>query len=154
MGLDRFIHAQDEILGDVRREIVHGEKRTHWMWFVFPQVAGLGSSPAARHYAISGLAEAKRYLGHPQLGNRLAEMTQLMLGWAGRRSAFAILGQTDAVKFCSSMTLFEVAALKGDGGISQSADRFGHALDAFCQGRRDHRTLQLLNVSSAPARAA
>ncbi|WP_404480064.1 DUF1810 domain-containing protein [Novosphingobium sp. BL-52-GroH] len=144
MHLDRFVAAQDGLFDEVRAELVEGEKRSHWMWFVFPQVAGLGSSQMALRYAIEGLGEARRYLAHPVLGARLAECTQLMLGWAGRRSAFAILGPVDALKFCSSMTLFELAALEGG-----DADRFSHALDAFCQGRRDERTLALLDLIPA-----
>lgn len=141
--LERFVAAQDAIFADVRAELVEGEKRTHWMWFVFPQVAGLGSSPTARTFAIEGLAEAVGYLAHPILGARLAEATRLMLGWARRRSAIAVLGPIDALKFCSSMTLFEVAALTTDA----DAEAFSHALDAFCQGRRDERTLHLLNLT-------
>ncbi|MEE4454493.1 DUF1810 domain-containing protein [Novosphingobium resinovorum] len=145
-NLDRFVAAQDEVFDAVRAELVHGEKRTHWMWFVFPQVGGLGTSEMARRYAIEGLAEAEAYLAHPVLGARLAEATQLMLGWAGRRTAFAILGQVDAMKFCSSMTLFELAALGRPG-----AERFAHALDAFCQGRRDEHTPHLLKVGATRA---
>lgn len=148
MDLQRFVTAQDEVFPQVRAELVSGEKRSHWMWFIFPQIAGLGTSAMARRYAVDGLGEARRYLAHPVLGPRLAEVTQLMLGWAGRRSAFAILGPMDAVKFCSSMSLFELAALER----SREADRFGHALDAFCQGRRDDRTIAMLNyVYARPA---
>lgn len=143
MDLERFVTAQDAIFGEVRAELAHGEKRTHWMWFVFPQVAGLGSSPMARRYAVETLDEARRYLRHPVLRQRLDETTRLMLGWAGRRSATGILGAVDAMKFASSMTLFELAAMGTDG-----AGQFAHALDAFCQGRRDERTLQLLHLTS------
>jgi uncharacterized protein (DUF1810 family) len=144
--LARFVLAQDEVYPQVRAELVLGEKRSHWMWFVFPQLAGLGTSPLARTYAVENLGEARRYLAHPVLGQRLAECTQLMLGWAGRRSAVAILGTIDALKFCSCMTLFELAALEDANG----AERFSHALDGFCQGRRDERTLQLLSPPSNP----
>jgi uncharacterized protein (DUF1810 family) len=144
--LRRFLVAQDDVFSEVRTQLVQGEKQSHWMWFVFPQLAGLGTSPLARTYALAGLEEARRYLSHPVLGARLAECTQLMLGWAGRRSAVAILGTIDALKFCSSMTLFELAALDS----SCEADRFSHALDAFCQGRRDERTLQLLGTAGSP----
>lgn len=105
------------------------------MWYIFPQVAGLGVSEMARRYAISDLREARAYLAHPQLGPRLLQSTDAMLGWAGRRSAEAILGTIDALKFASSMTLFETV-----GGN----DRFAQAHDAFYSGRRDGRTLQLL----------
>lgn len=140
LDLQRFVDAQDPMFEQVRAELVAGAKRSHWIWFVFPQVSGLGSSPMAQRYAIGGLGEARRYLAHPVLGARLAECTQLMLGWAGRRSAVTILGPVDAMKFCSAMTLFELAALDG----SSEAGRFSHALDAFCQGRRDERTLHYL----------
>ncbi|EJL24019.1 DUF1810 domain-containing protein [Novosphingobium sp. AP12] len=144
--LDRFVLAQDEVYAQVRAELVLGEKRSHWMWFVFPQLAGLGTSPLARTYAVRSLEEARSYLAHPVLGPRLAECTQLMLGWAGSRSAVAILGTIDAIKFCSCMTLFELAALDNGNG----AERFSHALDNFCQGRRDERTLQLMPATSNP----
>ncbi|MYL98608.1 DUF1810 family protein [Novosphingobium sp. FGD1] len=140
--LERFVAAQNVVLDDVRKELARGEKRSHWMWFVFPQVAGLGLSSTAQFYAIQDLAEAGRYLAHPVLGRRLAECTQLMLDWAPRRSASAILGTVDALKFCSSMTLFKVAA-QDTGGDSEV---FGRALEAFCQGPRDERTLQLLRT--------
>lgn len=113
-----------------------GAKHSHWMWFVFPQIAGLGRSPTARLYAIAGLAEARAYLAHPVLGSRLLECTEAMLGWAGRRSAEAILGSIDALKFKSSMTLFEAAA--------EEPARFAAALDAFCAGERDAATLARL----------
>ena len=105
------------------------------MWFVFPQLAGLGSSEMARRYAIANLGEARAYLAHPILGPRLAESADAMLHWTGRRSAEAILGPVDALKFASSMTLFEAAG----GG-----DRYARTLDAFSAGHRDGRTLELL----------
>jgi uncharacterized protein (DUF1810 family) len=106
------------------------------MWFVFPQIGGLGFSDMARRYAIADLDEARAYLAHPILGPRLAEFTDTILRWDGRRSAEAILGSVDALKFASSMTLFEAA-----GGGS----RYARALDAFYCGQRDGRTLQLLS---------
>lgn len=136
--LDRFVAAQEAVLAQVRAELTHGEKRSHWMWFVFPQIAGLGTSTTAQHYALDGLDEARLYLDHPILGPRLVECTRIMLGWAGRRSAAAILGTVDALKFCSSMTLFELAAEGAD------AAEFSHALDAFYQGKRDDRTRRLV----------
>ncbi|MFC0204512.1 DUF1810 domain-containing protein [Novosphingobium soli] len=146
-GLDRFVAAQDAVYRQVRAELARGEKQSHWMWFFFPQLAGLGTSPMAQRYAIGSLPEARAYLRHRILGRRLAETTQMMLGWAGRRSAVAILGPVDALKFCSSMTLFELAAT----GEGDRLDPYGHALDAFCQGRRDERTLQLLDLASVHA---
>lgn len=142
--LARFLVAQEAVLAAVRSELAHGEKRSHWMWFIFPQVAGLGTSPMARSYAIESLDEARAYLAHPTLGERLVECTRLVLGWAGRRSATAILGSVDAMKFRSSMTLFELAAGSG----SKEAGLFAQALDTFYEGRRDGRTLGLLGLSA------
>lgn len=140
--LQRFLDAQRGTYLRALNEIRSGHKQSHWIWFVFPQLAGLGRSPTSRHYAIESLGEAREYLAHSLLGARLIESVQAMLGWAGKRGALAILGPTDALKFCSSMTLFEFAAL--DQGESQV---FGHAVDAFCQGRRDEQTLRLLHLA-------
>ncbi|WP_395328597.1 DUF1810 domain-containing protein [Novosphingobium sp. BL-8H] len=133
--LQRFIDAQAAIYPQVVAELENGAKSSHWMWFVFPQVAGLGLSPTAQLYAIAGLVEARAYLAHAVLGARLDECTDTMLGWAGERSAVAILGGVDALKFRSSMTLFEAAG----GG-----PRFSRALDAFYDAERDARTLDLI----------
>jgi len=133
--LNRFVAAQEAIYDRALTELKAGEKHNHWMWFVFPQIAGLGRSETARYYAIADLAEAQAYLAHPLLGARLSECTAAMLGWAGKREAAAILGEVDAVKFASSMTLFEAAG---------SDSRFGRALDVFCGGDRDQATLDLL----------
>ncbi len=135
--LARFIEAQLGVYPRALAELRAGAKRTHWMWFVFPQISGLGLSATARFFGIAGLAEAAAYLAHPVLGPRLAEATEAMLGWAGRRSAPAILGPIDALKFRSSMTLFEAT-----GGPAL----FARALDAFCDGRRDEATLELLRA--------
>lgn len=134
-GLDRFVTAQRGIYDQALRELRAGNKQSHWMWFIFPQLTGLGRSATARLYGIAGLEEAWGYLADPVLGPRLAECTDAMLGWAGKRGAVEILGHVDALKFASSMTLFEAAA----GG-----DRFGHALDIFYSGERDGQTLSLL----------
>ena len=133
--LERYVRAQDPVIAQVLSELRNGEKRSHWMWFVFPQIAGLGLSETARFYALSGLAEARAYLAHPVLGSRLAECTAAMLGWAGKRDLVFILGPIDALKFASSMTLFEAAG----GG-----DLFTRAIAAFCDGLRDNKTLALL----------
>lgn len=134
--LHRFVRAQAGIYPRALAELRAGAKETHWMWFVFPQVLGLGNSRNARLYAIGGLAEARAYAAHDLLGPRLIECTEAMLGWAGRRSALEILGVIDALKFESSMTLFE-AACPGE-------PRFGKALEAFYAGRRDQATLDKL----------
>ena len=106
------------------------------MWFVFPQIAGLGRSSTAQFYALADRAEAVGYSRHPLLGPRLAECTDAMLGWAGRRSAERILGVVDALKFRSSMTLFEACA--------HAPAPFAAALDAFYAGERDAATLERL----------
>lgn len=138
--LDRFAAAQQHVYAQVLAELKSGRKLGHWMWFIFPQAAGLGTSEMSRRYAIHGIDEAWSYLAHPLLGPRIAECTDIMLGWAGRRSAQAILGAIDAVKFRSSMTLFD--AVRG-------SDRFGIAIDRFFNGRRDGDTLAFLAAIDA-----
>jgi uncharacterized protein (DUF1810 family) len=133
--LERFVAAQDPVWPRVTAELAAGAKRSHWMWYVFPQVAGLGSSPMSARYAIASRAEAAALLAHPVLGPRLREATRLMLGHAGA-PATAILGGIDAVKFRSSMTLFAEAA--------PDEPLFRQALAAFCDGEPDPRTLELL----------
>ncbi len=105
--LERFVRAQDEGGTHARalQELRQGRKRTHWMWFVFPQVTGLGRSPTAEYYAVSGLAEAKAYLAHPVLGPRLVECARALTSLPGS-DPVAVLGGTDAQKLRSSMTLF------------------------------------------------
>lgn len=133
-GLGRFVTAQDEVIERALGELAAGAKTSHWMWFVFPQIAGLGHSAMAQHYAIADLAEARAYLAHPVLGPRLTAATETILGWAGRRSAKAILGGIDAVKLRSSMTLFAAAA-------APSINPYADCLDAFYDGVRDSATL-------------
>jgi uncharacterized protein (DUF1810 family) len=107
--LQRFVDAQAPVYGRVCGELRNGRKQSHWMWFIFPQIAGLGHSPMAQRYAISSLAEAKAYLEHPILGPRLRECTRLVLSVEGR-SAREILGAPDDMKFRSCLTLFAHAA--------------------------------------------
>lgn len=133
---DRFLTAQDEVFDTALEELRAGRKRSHWMWFVFPQIEGLGSSATARRFALSGLAEARAYALHPVLGDRLEQATEAMLDWAGTTSAGDILGPVDAVKFRSSMTLFEAAC--------DDATVFADALDQFYDGSRDPLTLEKL----------
>jgi uncharacterized protein (DUF1810 family) len=135
-GLDRFIEAQRPTYDRALDELRAGAKESHWMWFVFPQIAGLGISSTARFYAIADAVEARAYLNHPILGARLAECTDAMLGWTGRKTAEAILGPIDAMKFVSSMTLFDA--------VAQDDERFARALAAFNRGERDALTLELL----------
>ena len=135
--LDRFIEAQADIYSTVCDELGAGRKRSHWMWFIFPQMKGLGASAMSQHYGIGSLAEARAYLAHPVLGDRLAHVTRLMMGHQGRMLP-DILGSTDAMKFRSSMTLFASAA----GPDSP----YAKALDVFCGGQGDERTLSLLEA--------
>lgn len=137
--LERFVVAQDETYPQVLRELRAGRKESHWMWFVFPQIAGLGRSATARYYAIGDLAEARAYLAHPVLGPRLVDCARIVVAWTGRRSARWIFGDVDAVKLRSSTTLFEVA--EGD-------PVFGAILDAHYEGVRDTATLALLAATS------
>jgi len=132
--LDRFVQAQRGVYDDALAEIRAGRKRSHWMWFVFPQIAGLGSSPAAQRYALSGAEEARAYLAHPVLGPRLTEIARAMLAVEGR-SAEQILGYPDDLKLRSSMTLF--ARVAEDPAVFQAV------LDRYYDGP-DQRTLDLL----------
>jgi uncharacterized protein (DUF1810 family) len=122
----------ERALGELRA----GAKRSHWMWFVFPQIAGLGRSESARFYALADRGETVAYLTHPVLRPRLEQATHAMLPWADRRSAQAILGSIDAMKLRSSMTLFEA--------VAQQPAPFARTLDAFYGGERDPATLQLM----------
>ncbi len=132
VDLERFVAAQDGgVYEQALRELRPGAKRSHWMWFVFPQVAGLGRSPTARHYAISGLEEARAYLAHPVLGPRLVECAQALLAQPGDDPE-RVLGSVDALKLRSSMTLFEAAA--------PDQPVFGEVLDRLYGGRRDEAT--------------
>ena len=140
--LQRFITAQGPVYTRVCAELEAGRKASHWMWFIFPQIAGLGRSATAERYAISGLAEAKAYLAHPVLGPRLAECTRLVLGIEGR-TADTIFGYPDTLKFHSSMTLFSAA--------SEGADLFDTALKNYF-GHPDAMTLDLLERSAAKGR--
>lgn len=131
--LQRFVDAQDPVMDRVRAELRRGRKTSHWMWFVFPQVAGLGSSPTAREYAISSLDEARAYLAHPVLGPRLLESTELVAALEGR-SATDVFGYPDDLKLRSSMTLFAHAA--------PDSSAFAEVLDRFFGGVPDPRTLE------------
>ncbi|GJH10797.1 DUF1810 domain-containing protein [Caballeronia novacaledonica] len=133
--LQRFVDAQESVIDDVRAELSAGRKRTHWMWFVFPQIAGLGHSAMAQHYAISSREEARAYLAHPVLGARLVELTRIVNGVQGR-SVSGIFGYPDDMKFHSSMTLFARTA--------DDADVFNEALRRYFEGRDDEATLSRL----------
>ncbi len=134
-NLQRFVTAQAPVIDIVRDELTAGAKRTHWMWYVFPQIAGLGTSAMSQTYAISGRAEAQAYLAHPMLGAHLRDCTVLVLGHEGR-SALQIFGQIDAAKFRSCMTLF---------GTVSGETVFQQALDKYFNGAPDEATLAQLN---------
>ena len=135
--LQRFVEAQDDggIYERALAELHAGAKRSHWMWFVFPQVAGLGSSPTAQRYAISGLAEARAYLTHPVLAARLVQAARALTALGGSDAA-AVLGAVDAQKLRSSMTLFAAAA--------PEERAFSDVLDRYFAGARDEATLARL----------
>jgi len=133
--LQRFIDAQSTVIDEVRNELRAGRKRSHWMWFIFPQMKGLGFSEMARRFGIASLAEAQAYLAHPVLGPRLRECTQLVTAVQGK-SALEILGSPDDQKFCSSVTLFARATT--DNQV------FLDALNKYYRGTFDAATLKLL----------
>jgi uncharacterized protein (DUF1810 family) len=135
-NLQRFVEAQQGVFETALEELRVGSKQSHWMWFVFPQLAGLGRSSTAQYFAICSRHEARAYLNHWLLGSRLRQCLAALLQWAGKRTAEQMFGPIDAVKLRSSLTLFE--AVSND-------PLFGRALDAFFGGERDERTLALLN---------
>lgn len=139
--LERFLTAQAPAYADVLDELRAGSKRSHWMWFIFPQASGLGLSLLADHYAISSSGEAHAYLEHPVLGQRLRECTELTLAHAGKPIE-RIFDYPDHLKFRSSMTLF-----KEMGG----GELFRRALEVFYKGRPDGRTLRILKGWNSPA---
>ena len=140
-GLDRFVQAQEQDYQRALQEIRNGQKRTHWMWYIFPQLAGLGSSAMAQRYAIRDLAEAKAYLQHPLLGPRLIEIAQAVQNVKGR-SARQIFGSPDDLKLHSSATLFAQAAAEAQ---RPEATVFDQLIGTYFAGKRDPQTIRLLN---------
>ena len=137
-NLLRFVAAQDPVFEQVCAELDGGFKATHWMWFVFPQLLGLGTSAMVVRYGIADLNEAKAYLAHPVLGERLRLCVQKVLGLQGRTPT-QIFGSVDAMKFKSSLTLFAIAA---EG--SADSELFEKALKKYYAGFRDQKTVSLL----------
>ena len=135
LSLARFVAAQSGVYDLALAELRAGAKRTHWMWFVLPQLRGLGHSMMADRYGLEGLGEARAYLAHPVLGTRLRECVATLLAHAGQRSAAEVMGVVDAIKLHSSLTLFEAA---GGGPL------FARALDTYYGGERDRRTLAMV----------
>ena len=134
-NLQRFVDAQAPVWEDVRAELRHARKRTHWMWFVFPQLAGLGRSGTAQFYGISGSDEARAYLDHPVLGPRLLECCDLLLEGA-RATASDVFGNVDAMKLRSCLTLFDT--------VAPSTSVFKQCLDRYFAGERDPLTIRML----------
>jgi uncharacterized protein (DUF1810 family) len=139
--LERFVRAQEGVHDTALAELRAGRKRTHWMWFVFPQVAGLGASPMARRYAIGSLAEARAYLDHPLLGRRLSECAEALLALEGRE-ARDVLGYPDDLKLRSCATLFAAVAPPGS--------PFERLLARYYGGQRDPETLRRIEGADPP----
>ncbi len=133
--LDRFVNAQGPTYDHVTAELRQGQKVGHWMWFIFPQVAGLGHSPTSKKYSITSADEARAYVGHPVLGPRLIECTGILARLTGRTAA-QVFGAVDAQKLRSSMTLFSWAA--------PEEPCFRQVLDAYFEGREDEATIERL----------
>jgi uncharacterized protein (DUF1810 family) len=137
-NLERFVTAQAPVFDTVLAELRASRKQSHWMWFIFPQLAGLGRSSTARFYGISSIDEARAYLAHPVLGPRLDRCTRIVLA-SESPSLHAIFGSPDDMKFRSCMTLFSLAAVDPD-------NPFRQALDRSCCGRPDEQTLALIHA--------
>lgn len=136
-SLSRFLNAQQNTYEDALREITAGRKRSHWMWYIFPQVLGLGFTDTSKYYAIKDLQEAQAYLSHPVLGERLIGISKALMAQE-KRDAQAVFGSPDELKLKSSMTLFSLVP---------AADLvFRQVIDAFFDGEQDQKTLQLLGL--------
>lgn len=138
--LAEFVAAQNRVYGQVLRELNAGQKETHWIWFIFPQIAGLGFSEMSRRFGVASLAEAQSYLGHDVLGPRLRECTELVLA-SPHQDIRAILGDPDDLKFRSSMTMFAAAA--------PEESIFEAALERFFGGKGDLLTIRMLSKAGA-----
>lgn len=139
--LERFVQAQDGVWSNVLAELRQGRKTSHWMWFVFPQLAQLGRSETARFYGLASLAEARAYMAHPVLGRRLLECVHVLLGLQDR-SAHQVFGSPDDLKLCSCLTLFAQAA--------PEEAAFAQALAQYHEGRPDPLTLEILGREHRP----
>ena len=137
--LERFVSAQDAVFAQVVEELRAGEKRSHWIWFIFPQMKGLGHSSQAEYYGIGSLEEAEAYLRHPVLGERLRQCTRLVTQ-VEKRAISVILGSPDDLKFCSSMTLFARAAEEA----ALDATEFNDALKKYFGGEGDPLTAAMV----------
>ena len=136
-SLDRFLEAQDRMYQTALSEIKKGSKRSHWMWFIFPQLRGLGSSKMSYIFGVNGIEEAKEYLNHPVLSERLIEITETLLTHKGK-DIYDIMGDIDDMKLKSSMTLFAL--------ISEEGSVFHQVLECFYDGEMDENTLKLAKL--------
>ncbi len=140
--LSRFTTAQESVYDNALAELRNGRKRTHWMWFIFPQIDGLGHSATSRYYAVKSMEEARQYLNHPVLGKRLLACAEAVFAIEGR-SISEIFAYPDNLKLKSSMTLFAYVAAPGS--------VFDHILDKYFNGERDALTLQILEKPDTPS---
>ena len=140
-NLNRFMEAQKDDYEQALAEIRGGRKRSHWMWYIFPQLDGLGFSSTSKRYSIKSIAEAEAYLAHPVLGPRLIECAEAVLGVEGR-SALEIFGSPDDLKLRSCATLFA--------SVSPAGSVFDRLLDKYFEGQRDEKTLDLLGTAANP----
>lgn len=138
--LRKFVTAQESDYRTALSEIKSGRKRSHWMWYIFPQLQGLGMSPTANYYGIKDITQAREYLAHPYLGANLLEISGALLNTDSCNPS-EVMGYPDDLKLCSCMTLFEAA--------DPSKEVFGMVLDKFYHGRRDERTLSMLKKSGS-----
>ena len=132
--LQRFVDAQEAVFDVALLELQTGRKQSHWIWFIFPQLAELGRSPTSQFYGLRSLHEARAYLAHPMLGDRYRQCVEAVRSWAGKKDAAEIFGDVDAMKLRSSLTLFEAAS--GDPLLEEDLKSFF--------GRPDEATLQIL----------
>lgn len=135
-GLERFVEAQERVYQSVKEELAAGNKTSHWMWFIFPQLKALGRSPMAKHFGIESAGQALAYWQHPVLGQRLKECTQLVLAAGGGKTVHEIFGSPDDLKFRSCMTLFAQ--------VVPQEPIFSQALERFFGGQPDAMTLSWL----------
>ena len=136
-GLDKFVPAQERDYSTALREIQNGRKRSHWIWYIFPQLQGLGFSQTAQYYGIRDLEQARDYMAHPVLGARLVEISEALLALESSNPG-AVMGYPDDLKLCSCMTLFELAA--------PDQPVFAKVIEKFYGGNRDRLTLELLGM--------
>lgn len=135
MELERFVEAQSTSYNIALNEIKNGRKRSHWIWYIFPQLKGMGHSYNSEYFGLNGIAEANAYLNHPVLGKRLREITEELLRHPDKSPADLMGRRIDSIKLCSCMTLFEYVSPN---------DVFSQVIECFYNGKRDDRTLKMI----------